>query len=144
MPTTKKVLAAHLADQHAFHKAACADHEANGEQESNGFAMHKTAMDACANKMEMCSKSEEDELGKNFTSPKDLQAVVDAAVASAMLKALGVLGDRIRPDGIRGVIPDRPGIRIVPRAGQQESIAKAAVPVEFSKLVDDDQGPDSE
>jgi hypothetical protein len=46
------------------------------------------------------------------------------------------IGDKLVPSAISAVAPTRPGIRQVPRAGEQPVSTKPAVPLEFAKLVD--------
>jgi hypothetical protein len=81
---------------------------------ADGASYHKSAM------ME-CEKSMDAEFTK--AAPADFE------------KRLTHLEGQIVPTRVSAVIPDRPGVRAVPRAGQPAFSEKPNVPVQFEKLV---------
>jgi hypothetical protein len=62
----------------------------------------------------------------------DAANACEKATASADLEKRA---DTLVPTNISAVVPDRPGVRAVPRAGQQPIQTGPNVPLEFSKLV---------
>ena len=55
----------------------------------------------------------------------------------ALHKVSALLGDRIMPDRISGVVTNNPNVGITPiiRPGQQELVKRDGVPVEFENLI---------
>jgi hypothetical protein len=70
---------------------------------------------------EKCTKTSDDELGKS---------------SIAVIRRLDALENAVVPTRISAVVPDAPGVRAVPRAGQRPFTDNAVVPVQFAKLVE--------
>ena len=107
-----------------------------GKTEGDVAAYHKSCADMHADQathyLEMCKAME----GETPISTND-----DSEESVSSLKTFGMLATRdantlnkIRPDGVRGVLPDAPGVTLVPRFGAAP-VEKNSVPAEFADLV---------
>jgi hypothetical protein len=109
---------------HGHHTQMIAAHETalkkaqDMEEGEHHVKFHKTAI---ANHQEMA--------GFHEGAMEDCQKAVAAADLAKQ--------HQLVPDGIRGIVPDRPTITPVPRYGQRE-MSKADVPPEFAHLVEID------
>lgn len=92
--------------EHEFHKGARAAHDA--------------AADAHDQMCQECMKVTGDELNKNTAD---------------LVKRLEHLENTIQPTRVSAVAPNAPGVRAVPRAGQQPIPDRPNVPIQFEKLV---------
>ncbi|HTC62448.1 MAG TPA: hypothetical protein VK709_06365 [Candidatus Saccharimonadales bacterium] len=79
-----------------------------------GATYHKAAM-------EECSKATGDEFSKGASDD--------------LVKRIAALENTVIPTNVHAVIPNRPGITAVPRAGQREIPARPEVPIQFEHLV---------
>jgi hypothetical protein len=75
-------------------------------------------------------------LTKRTLESLDNDPAVQDKIREMVLKGVAAaLGDKVIPDAISRVTPTLPGLRAVPRAGQQAVPEKPNVPLEFEKLV---------
>jgi hypothetical protein len=79
-----------------------------------GATYHRAAM-------EECSKATGDEFSKGASDD--------------LVKRIAALENTVIPTNVHAVIPNRPGITAVPRAGQREIAARPEVPIQFEHLV---------
>ena len=100
--------------RHAFHKASIAHHEPLRD-------FHKAAMEKAAS-------GEMNKTDRSLTLES-----IDAHIRATLTK---MLSDALAPTNISAVIPNRPGVTAVPRAGKQAIPEKIPVPAEFEKLAD--------
>jgi hypothetical protein len=130
-----KVAAAHHAGMEKLHRSIAAVHSGlhkesgvTGDEDSpnaqlaahhDGLAdMHKAHAAHHSSMMEAYAKTVESD---------DLNKLLE--------KISEKIGDRLVPTQVSAVLPNRPGVTLVPRGGQQPVPVKPNVPLEFEKLV---------
>ena len=130
-----KIVAGHLADDQAFHKGMLERHE----EDTPEHAFHKSAVEAAAEKMALCEKSEvaESLAKRTHVGDGDLNKM-EPYIRETMIRE--TIGNMVVPTNVSGVTPNRPDITAVPRNGQPAVPTAPNVPLEFQKVfsVEDD------
>jgi hypothetical protein len=111
---TDKVLASHLASDHAFHKAMAEDPD-------NAAAHHEKAMAECTKSM----------------GEYDKALIADSLEKSAADRKERAGADAVREPGLSRLAPPPPGIVAVPRAGSPAAAAKPIVDPLYTKIMGD-------
>jgi hypothetical protein len=145
---THQTLATHALAKAEHHLALAKIHSAmsnaDGEKSEAYHSMHKAkvvegteeAHETLGNSFKKSSELHSDlasrhaQIGENHRELSEFHS----SMAKACQKAMDSDLEKVVPDGIRGIIPNAPGVTMVPRAGQRV-VEKSEVPLELEQIV---------